>query len=178
MPDMINKKEVVGFYDNLTTDFKNNIYGKQIKEFISNDTEPYPLLGVGDAPYQFLLPDSANTLITLAEFEGKYVLLDFWASGCGPCRVEHKNYFQNYQKYHSKGFEILSVSQDQSKRLWKRAMEKDKMIWKSVWDEDRLITKMYRIGGIPANFLIGREGKIIAKNLKGEELTGKLAELF
>ena len=178
LPEMLDKSEMTIFYNKLSNEFKNNVYGKQIKEFISNEEMLYPLLGIGDLPYQFVLNDISDNAITLAELEGNYVLLDFWGSGCGPCRAEHKNYLENYKKYSSKGFEILSVSQDQSKRLWKNAMEKDNMIWKSVWDNDRSITKMYRINYIPANFLIDREGKIIAKDIRGEELSNTMAELF
>ena len=109
--------------------------------------------------------------IELASLKGKLILLDFWASGCGPCRLEHKNYLSLYQKYKSKGFEILSVSQDQSRRLWLLAMQKDNMIWKSVWDLNREVTDMYSISAIPANYLINADGFIIAQDIRGVELT-------
>jgi peroxiredoxin len=188
MPEMISMNRAVGFYKSLSDDFKNNVYGKQINSFIAGEKSESHSSSVtefitnkqliGNKPLSFALPDSSGNILELASLKGKIILLDFWASGCGPCRLEHKNYLEFYQKFHAKGFEIFSVSQDQSKKYWLRAMREDNMIWKSVWDSDRTVTKKYRIRSIPANYLINSDGIIIGQDLRGEKLLKTLEELF
>lgn len=174
----LDKNKVIQFYNQLPQDYKLNEYGLQIKSFIDKNEVAFNELKIGDKPYLFSLPDSSGENMELASLKGRIILLDFWASGCGPCRLEHKNYLEVYQKYQSKGFEILSVSQDQSKRLWIKAMQKDNMIWKSVWDASLDITKMYHITSMPTNYLINVEGRIIEKDLRGAKLFKKLDELY
>ena len=180
----LSKDRSIEFYQSLSYDFKNNAYGKQIKNYIDNmsSTNNTELLTnipmIGKKPLLFTLPDSTGINLDLASLNGRLILLDFWASGCGPCRLEHKNYLEVYKEYKSKGFEILSVSQDQSKKQWVKAMAKDNMIWKSVWDSDRNVTKMYNVTYIPANYLINVDGTIIDQDLRGEELSKKLDELL
>lgn len=182
--DRLSKIKTNDFYQSLSYDFKNNPYGKQIKNYIDNQssTNNADLMTnkpmVGEKPLQFVLPDSIGNNLNLASLKGKIILLDFWASGCGPCRLEHKNYLEVYKEYRTKGFEILSVSQDQSRKLWVKAMVKDNMIWKSVWDSNRNVTKMYKVTYIPANYLINVDGTIIAQDLRGEKLSNKLDELL
>lgn len=174
----IDKNKVIQFYNQLSQDYRLNEYGLQIKTFIDKNEARFNELKIGDKPYLFSLPDSSGTDLNFASLKGKIILLDFWASGCGPCRLEHKNYLEVYQKYQSKGFEILSVSQDQSKKQWIKAMQKDSMIWKSVWDANIDVTRMYHITGIPANYLINTDGIIIDQDLRGDKLWKKLDELY
>jgi peroxiredoxin len=178
IPEKLSKTRTIEFYQSLSDDFKSSIYGKQIYRFIGKKNIGFKELKIGDKPYLFSLPDSSGTKLPLATMRGKIILIDFWASGCGPCRSEHKNYFEVYQKFQPKGFEILSISQDQSKRLWLKAMQKDNMVWKSVWDANRDVTLKYHVTGIPANYLINKDGIIIDKDLTGEKLTKKLEALF
>lgn len=188
MPEMISMNKAVEFYQSLSANFKNNVYGKQINSFIagekseSRSTTVEEFINnkqiVGNKPLFFALPDSSGNNLELASLKGKIILLDFWASGCGPCRMEHKNYLEVYQKFHAKGFEIFSVSQDQSKKYWLKAMREDNMIWKSVWDSNRAVTKMYKIRSMPANYLINSDGIIIGQDLRGEKLLKTLEELF
>ena len=178
IPGWVDLKQATDFYERLNPDMQVNVYGKQILKYITTDKTYYPRLKISDMPYDFQLPDEAGNLVSLSDFSGKYVLLDFWGSGCGPCRAEHKNYLENYKKYHAKGFGILSISQDQSNRLWKKAMEEDNMIWTSVWDQKQDVVKMYQVSYLPTNYLIDRNGYIIAKDIRGEKLTRKLEELF
>ncbi len=165
-------------YNLLTDDLKNNVYGKQVKNYIDNITINEKLK-IGDEPYQFALPDSTGNMLSLASLKGKVILLDFWYSGCGPCRKEHKNYLKAYTDYREKGFEILSVSQDSRRKAWIKAMKEDKMIWKSVLDATREVTTYkYLVSGFPTNYLINAEGKIVAQNLRGEALALKLKEIL
>ena len=138
-------------------------------------------VGVGQPAPDFTQNDTAGHPVTLSSFRGKYVLLDFWASWCGPCRQENPAVVTAYQKYHDKGFEILGVSLDQNEKSWKKAIRDDKLSWTHVsdlkyWDNE--LVKMYGVQGVPQNFLIDPQGKIIARGLRGEELQNKLAEIY
>ncbi|MCD8178019.1 MAG: AhpC/TSA family protein [Tannerellaceae bacterium] len=110
-----------------------------------------------------------------------YVLLDFWASWCGPCRRENPNVVEAYKKYHSKGFDVFGVSLDRAKDPWVEAIDKDNLTWTHVSDLkfwDSAPAKLYGVRAIPANFLIDPQGNIVAKNLTGEDLQEKLAEIY
>lgn len=124
-------------------------------------------------------PEGSN--LALSSLRGKYVLIDFWASWCGPCRKENPNNVAMYNKYKDKGFEIYGVSLDQDPLRWKKAIEADGLTWKHVSDLKGWSSsagQTYNIRSIPATVLIDPTGKIIAKGLRGEELEAKLAEIF
>jgi len=127
------------------------------------------------------LPFTQSTVdgktVTLADFRGKYVLLEFWASWCGPCRGENPNLRKQYQLYKDKGLEIVGVSLDHDKDAWVKAIEHDQLPWVHVSDLQgwkNAVSTSYGIMGVPANFLIDPQGKIVAQNLRGEELNKKL----
>jgi peroxiredoxin len=130
---------------------------------------------------EIALPSPKGDTIRLSSFKGKYVLLDFWASWCKPCRDENPNLVNLYKKYKWKGFEIFQVSLDKSKDAWVNAIRTDGLWWKHASDLKFWQTPMvslYNFESIPTNFLIDKEGIIIAKNLRGESLQKKLEEIF
>ncbi len=119
--------------------------------------------------------------LALSELRGKVVLIDFWASWCGPCRKENPNVVRMYNKYKEKGFEILGVSLDNNRERWLGAIEKDNLTWQHVsdlkgWSNE--VAQQYQVSSIPQTFLLDAEGKIIARNLRGPSLERKLEELF
>lgn len=130
----------------------------------------------GRQSIDFTLLNPQGKEVSLSDFRGKLVLLDFWASWCGPCRRENPNVVEAYGKYkdskfkNAKGFVVLSVSLDRSEAPWKQAIISDGLIWKShVWDKKSEVTQKYAVRTIPYPFLIDGEGKIIAQ---GDQLRG------
>ncbi|NSL86962.1 TlpA family protein disulfide reductase [Chitinophaga sp. Mgbs1] len=137
--------------------------------------------GIGATAMNFTQQNVKGDPVKLTDYRGKYVLLDFWASWCGPCRAENPNVLENYEKYHSKGLEILGVSLDDKKDAWVKAIKDDGLTWEHVSDLKgwrNVVAKEYNIRAVPSNFLLDKDGKIIAKDLRGEELSRKLEEIF
>lgn len=161
-------------YENLTDSVKNDKFAKAVLEHIQKSIK----LETGLKAPEIILPDSSGQEIRLSAFQGKYVLIDFWASSCGPCRAENVNLVKIYQAYKDKGFEIVSVSVDTKELSWKKAMKKDQMNWISVWDLKGNYEKVYDISSYPTNFLIDPNGVIVAKYLRGSALPKKLDEIF
>ncbi|HWJ27813.1 MAG TPA: TlpA disulfide reductase family protein [Flavisolibacter sp.] len=135
--------------------------------------------GIGKYAMEFTQNDTLGNPVSLSSFKGKYVLVDFWASWCGPCRAENPNVVKTYQKFQNKNFTILSVSLDRpgQKERWLKAIHDDGLTWTHVSDLkfwDNAVAKQYGIRAIPQNLLLDPSGKIIGKNLRGEELAEKL----
>lgn len=134
----------------------------------------------GVAP-DFTMNTPEGTPLKLSELRGKVVLIDFWASWCGPCRRENPHVVETYHHYHDKGFDVLGVSLDKDKERWLQAIEKDGLVWHHVSDLQgwqNAAAKQYGVSSIPHTVLVDAEGKIIARNLRGPALTAKLQEIF
>lgn len=137
--------------------------------------------GIGSIAPDIKLPNPDGEMIALSSLRGKYVLLDFWAAWCAPCRRENPNLVRAYAKYKDKGFEIFQVSLDRTKEDWVGAIKSDKLNWTHVSDLKYWgspVAKLFYVSSIPASFLLDPEGKIIAKNLRGAALDQKLAEIL
>ncbi|WP_343303236.1 TlpA disulfide reductase family protein [Chitinophaga niabensis] len=138
-------------------------------------------VGIGEVAPEFTLADTDGKPVKFSGYSGKYLLLDFWAGWCGPCRRENPNLVRVYEKYKGKGFDIFAVSLDKQKEQWVKAIADDKLTWTQVSDLkfwDSAPAKLYGVRAIPSNVLIGPDGKIVARNLRGKELEEKLATLL
>jgi peroxiredoxin len=158
-------------------ELKESPYGKNIQEYLDLAVS----VEVGDAYSDFSMTSHTGEEVQLSDIKDKYVLLEFWASWCGPCRAENPQLVETYNLFKDKGFEILGVSLDLDQASWLAAIEKDGLPWPNVSDlkgDQNEAALMYGVSAIPDNFLIDPEGKIVERNLRGEDLREQLEEMF
>ena len=173
----------ISFWDSTLTKYRDNFsYNSYFKSF-EKKVNKIKSVSIGSVAPELILNDTTGKDIALSSLRGKYVLLDFWAGWCGPCRMENPNILKNYLKYKDKGFEIYQVSLDRSRSDWVNAIKKDNLIWYNVSDLKYFQSEaatIYNIDRIPKAFLLDPNGVIIAKDteLRGNRLGEKLNEIF
>jgi peroxiredoxin len=166
-------------YNMLAAESKESVYGKILAQGIEEaKSGPNP---IGAMAPDFSQNDTNGNPVTLSSFKGKYVLIDFWASWCRPCREENPNVVDNYNRFKNKNFTVLGVSLDRAKEPWLQAIADDNLAWTHVSDLkfwSNAVAQLYSIGSIPQNFLVGPDGKIVAKNLRGPALEATLCQVL
>ena len=172
-------EEIEPLFLSIDEKYRTSFPGKAFAQRI----EAAKTIGIGKKAPGFTQNDPDGNPVSLSDFQGKYVLLDFWASWCGPCRQENPNLVKAYAAYKDKGFEILGVSLDNKdgKEAWVKAIEKDGLTWTQVsdlnsWNNE--VARSYGVRAVPQSYLIDPQGVIVAQNLRGEALEAKLKEIF
>jgi peroxiredoxin len=164
-------------FQSLDEKIKNSQIGQSLAKYISDNK----VGAIGSTALEIVQNDTTGKPVSLSSFRGKYVLLDFWASWCKPCRLENPNVVKAYKKFSNKNFTVFSVSLDKEKDPWLQAIKKDELTWTHVSDLQfwsNSAAQLYHVQGIPQNFLIDPTGKIVGKNLRGAELEAKLCQLL
>lgn len=175
----INVERVLPLYNQFSKSIKKSDAGMKLNAQIQIARK----LAIGEIAMDFTQNDTSGNPVSLSDFRGQYVLIDFWATWCIPCRIENPNVVRAYQKYKDKNFTVLGISLDreEQKEYWKSAIRNDKLTWTHVsdlkgWNNE--VAKQYGIKAIPQNYLLDPEGRIIAKNIKGEELSRTLERVY
>lgn len=166
--------------DIIMNGFKEPVKNSVYYEHLNNLYNTLRKVAISQPAPSFSVPDTAGKIVKLDHFMGKYVLIDFWASWCGPCRAANPKLIEVYNQFSDKSFTIIGISVDKNENLWKRAIESDKLPWINLsnlkgWD---IVTENYGVKAVPQNFLLDTNGIIIGKNIEPENLIDKLAKLL
>ncbi len=171
------KSLVTELFENFPKENQSNQYSEKIARFLDLNKQPQ----IGEKYVDFTMKDQNGESKSLSDYAGQLVLLEFWASWCGPCRSENPNLVKTYEKYKPHGFEVFAVSLDQEKEHWLDAISSDGLNWPQVSElngSDNKASLIYGVNGIPDNFLLNAEGVIVGRNLRGDALDRTLAELI
>ena len=172
-----NEAKIASLYSQLRPDLQATDMGKELAQRIRSKS----ITALGAEAPGFTLNDVNGKPVSLSDLKGKLVLIEFWASWCAPCRAENPNLVKQYKLYKEKGFEVIAVSLDSDKAKWVDAIAKDGLPWLHVSDLkgwNNAVGRLYGVRGVPASFLVSKEGKIIANDLRGETLNTRLAEIY
>lgn len=177
----LNEEQTPNHYKDIFTRMEPKMVKSTYYTDLKSLYDKYKGIEIGDIAPDIDLPQPDGSTLKLSSLRGKVVLIDFWASWCGPCRAEFPNVKVAYDKYKAKGFEIYGVSLDDNNVKWTTAIKSMGLNWRHVSDLKGwgcAPAKVYKVSGIPATFLIDKDGRVIAKNLRGPALEAKLKELF
>ncbi|MCE7991794.1 MAG: redoxin domain-containing protein [Roseivirga sp.] len=151
--------------------FESRIPESQVTKALARQVYRSKVVAIGKTPPAIAARDSKGEDFNLGQYQGKVVLIDFWAAWCRACRIENPQFVELYGEYQSKGLEIVSISQDKKKKTWQEAIAKDGIgIWRQVQDSDGSISELFSISSLPQNLVLGRDGKVIGKNMTAESL--------
>lgn len=189
--NFLNDPNEISYLEDLNKSFdkrfnKRTEFGKEFSKLLSekliaNEAQNKGNLKIGEKAPDFTLPKANGEMFSLSDYRGQYVLIDFWASWCAPCRKENPNVVKNYKQFKDQNFTVFGVSIDEDKAAWLKAVKDDQLTWEQVIDTDGWQSKaarLYNVSSIPSNFLVDPEGNIIATNLRGSELERELNRLI
>lgn len=171
---LITQEQLAESFQDLDASLRRHRSGKYIESVINRN-----ILALKEVAPEFVLKDMGGNKVSLSQYRGSYVLIDFWASWCASCRLDNAEILKTHEQYGMKDFEVISVSLDEDLKKWKRASEKDGISWVNLINESgSTIVDDYNVLLIPTNYLLGPEGEIIAVNLRGKKLRAKLEEIL
>lgn len=178
---MLDPRTDFNYLDSLITDLGERYPDMKLITSWKQELDELRALSIGQPAPEISLPNPEGEIVKLSDLQGKYVLVDFWAGWCKPCRDENPNVVRLYNKYKGDGFEVFGVSLDRTREMWLKAIEEDGLEWTQVSDLKYFNSEAaatYQINAIPATYMIDPEGNILAKDLRGRSLERKLEELF